>query len=102
MPSSGLRDTVSLKGQSPYRAVCALISIKSGGHKLAFRLHSGGAAAASHYGSETQPKLPGTIVLVIVFFVAFALYHFIISVGASIDPFRHLTRRRLPCSRRPA
>ncbi len=33
--------------------------------------------AASHYGSEAQPKLPGTIVLVIVFFVAFALYHFI-------------------------
>jgi cytochrome c oxidase subunit 1 len=48
-----------------------------GGHKLAFPLHAGGPAAASHYGSEKHPKLPGTIVLVAIFFVAFVLYYFI-------------------------
>lgn len=48
-----------------------------GGHKLTFPLHSGGGAAASHYGSEKAPKLPGTIILVTIFFVCFMLYYFI-------------------------
>ena len=48
-----------------------------GGHKLTFPLHSGGGAAVSHYGSEKSPKLPGTIVLVTIFFVCFVLYYFI-------------------------
>jgi len=47
------------------------------GHKLAFPLHSGGPAAVSQYGSHATVKLPGTIVLVTIFFVAFALYYFI-------------------------
>lgn len=45
------------------------------------RLHPvvgpGGVAAATHYGSEGTLKLPGTITLVAVFFVAFALYYFV-------------------------
>jgi cytochrome c oxidase subunit I len=48
-----------------------------GGHKLTFPLHSGGGAAASHYGNEKAPKLPGTIILVTIFFVCFMLYYFI-------------------------
>ena len=47
------------------------------GHKLTFPLHAGGAAAASHYGSEKAPKLPGTMILVVIFFVCFVLYYFI-------------------------
>jgi cytochrome c oxidase subunit 1 len=47
------------------------------GHKLAFPLHSGGAAAVSQYGSHATVKLPGTAVLVAIFFVAFVLYYFI-------------------------
>lgn len=47
------------------------------GHKLTFPLHAGGAAAASHYGSEKHPKLPGTVILVVIFFVCFVLYYFI-------------------------
>ena len=47
------------------------------GHKLTFPLFSGGGAVASHYGSEKAPKLPGTIVLVTIFFVCFVLYYFI-------------------------
>ena len=47
------------------------------GHKLTFPLHSGGGAAASHYGSEGTIKLPGTIILVSIFFVCFVLYYFI-------------------------
>lgn len=50
--------------------------IKSG-HKLTFPLHQGGGAAASHYGSEGTIKLPGTIVLVTIFFASFVLYYFI-------------------------
>jgi cytochrome c oxidase subunit 1 len=50
--------------------------IKSG-HKLTFPLFSGGGAVASHYGSEKAPKLPGTIILVAIFFVCFVLYYFI-------------------------
>jgi cytochrome c oxidase subunit 1 len=47
------------------------------GHKLTFPLFAGGGAVASHYGSEKAPKLPGTIVLVTIFFVCFVLYYFI-------------------------
>ncbi len=47
------------------------------GHKLTFPLHQGGGAAASHYGSHATVKLPGTIVLVTIFFVSFVLYYFI-------------------------
>ncbi len=47
------------------------------GHQLTFPLHAGGATAVSHYGSEVKPKLPGTVILVAVFFVAFVLYYFI-------------------------
>lgn len=48
-----------------------------GGHKLTFPLHAGGGAVASHYGSEKTPKLPGTVILVVIFFVCFVLYYFI-------------------------
>jgi cytochrome c oxidase subunit 1 len=47
------------------------------GHKLTFPLHSGGGAAASTYGGHATVKLPGTIVLISVFFAAFVLYYFI-------------------------
>jgi cytochrome c oxidase subunit 1 len=47
------------------------------GHKLTFPLHAGGAAAASHYGGHMPHKLPGTIVLITIFFVSFVLYYFI-------------------------
>jgi len=47
------------------------------GHKLTFPLHGGGGAAVSHYGSHATVKLPGTIVLVAIFFVSFVLYYFI-------------------------
>ncbi len=47
------------------------------GHKLAFPLHQGGAQAVSHYGGESAPKLPGTIVLVTIFFACFVLYYFV-------------------------
>ena len=47
------------------------------GHKLTFPLHVGGGATVSHYGSEGTIKLPGTIVLVAIFFVSFVLYYFI-------------------------
>ncbi|HTM73876.1 MAG TPA: cbb3-type cytochrome c oxidase subunit I [Pseudolabrys sp.] len=47
------------------------------GHNLTFPLHSGGGAAASHYGSYATVKLPGTAILVAIFFVSFALYYFI-------------------------
>lgn len=48
-----------------------------GGHKLTFPLHSGGGEVASHYGSEGTIKLPGTIILVTIFFVCFVLYYFV-------------------------
>jgi len=35
------------------------------------------AAAISTYGSEEHPKLPGTILLVATFFIAFVLYYFV-------------------------
>jgi cytochrome c oxidase subunit 1 len=47
------------------------------GHKLTFPLHAGGGAAVSRHGSEGTFKLPGTIVLVAIFFVSFVLYYFI-------------------------
>ena len=47
------------------------------GEKLIFPLHKGGGAAVSHYGSYFTVKLPGTVVLVAVFFVSFVLYYFI-------------------------
>jgi cytochrome c oxidase subunit 1 len=47
------------------------------GHKLTFPLHSGGGAVASHYGGYGTVKLPGTIILVTIFFVCFVLYYFI-------------------------
>jgi len=47
------------------------------GHKLTFPLNPGGGAAVSHYGSYLTVKLPGTIVLVAIFFVSFVLYYFI-------------------------
>jgi cytochrome c oxidase subunit 1 len=49
----------------------------TGGHTLVFPLHSGGGAAVARYGSDHTVKLPGTIVLVALFFVAFVLYYFI-------------------------
>jgi cytochrome c oxidase subunit I len=49
----------------------------TGGHKLTFPLHSGGGAVASHYGSHGTIKLPGTIILVTIFFSCFVLYYFI-------------------------
>jgi cytochrome c oxidase subunit I len=49
----------------------------TGGHKLTFPLNPGGGAAASHYGNERAPKLPGTAILVAIFFVCFVLYYFI-------------------------
>jgi cytochrome c oxidase subunit I len=48
-----------------------------GGHKLTFPLHSGGGPAAAQYGSHGTVKLPGTIVLVAIFFTCFVLYYFI-------------------------
>jgi len=44
---------------------------------LAFPLHSGGAQAVSSYGSAGTLRLPGTIVLVGIFFAAFVLYYFV-------------------------
>jgi cytochrome c oxidase subunit 1 len=49
----------------------------TGGHKLTFPLFSGGGAAVSHYGSYGTLKLPGTAILVAIFFVSFVLYYFI-------------------------
>ena len=49
----------------------------SGGHKLAFPLHVQGGPVVSHYGSDATIRLPGTIILVAVFFVAFVLYYFV-------------------------
>ncbi|MDJ0949190.1 MAG: cbb3-type cytochrome c oxidase subunit I [Alphaproteobacteria bacterium] len=38
---------------------------------------AGAAKVAASYGSEEHPKLPGTLVLVTIFFVSFVLYYFI-------------------------
>ena len=47
------------------------------GHKLRFPLFKSGGAVVSHYGSEGSIKLPGTVMLVAIFFVAFVLYYFV-------------------------
>ncbi|MBZ0129050.1 MAG: cbb3-type cytochrome c oxidase subunit I [Rhodobacteraceae bacterium] len=47
------------------------------GAKLHFPLHDKGREAVSEYGSEEHPKLPGTIVLVTLFFICFVLYYFV-------------------------
>jgi cytochrome c oxidase subunit 1 len=59
--------------------VCTVLFGKriTGGHKLTFPLHSGGGPAVSHYGSYATAKLPGTAILVAIFFVSFVLYYFI-------------------------
>jgi cytochrome c oxidase subunit 1 len=36
-----------------------------------------GVAAVTHYGGEATIKLPGTIILISIFFVAFVLYYFV-------------------------
>jgi cytochrome c oxidase subunit 1 len=45
--------------------------------KLVFPLHDKGREAVSTYGDESHPKLPGTIVLVTIFFTCFVLYYFV-------------------------
>ena len=47
------------------------------GAKMAFPLHSHGREAVAQYGSEGTIKLPGTIILVGIFFTAFVLYYFV-------------------------
>ena len=55
----------------------ALFGKKIGpGHKMTFPLHSA-ARVVSKYGSEGTIKLPGTIVLVTIFFLSFVLYYFV-------------------------
>jgi cytochrome c oxidase subunit 1 len=43
---------------------------------MTFPLHSA-ARVVSKYGSEETVKLPGTIVLVTIFFLSFVLYYFV-------------------------
>ena len=45
--------------------------------RLTFPLHDKGREAVSEYGDEEHPKLPGTIVLVAIFFTCFVLYYFV-------------------------
>lgn len=45
--------------------------------KLAILDPNEGGTAASEYGSETHPKVPGTVVLVGIFFITFVLYYFV-------------------------
>lgn len=47
------------------------------GAKLAFPLHDAGAQAVSEYGSEGSLKIPGTVMLVTIFFFTFILYYFV-------------------------
>ncbi len=47
------------------------------GATMTFPLHKGGAEAVSHYGSAGTLKIPGTIILVAIFFGAFILYYFV-------------------------
>jgi cytochrome c oxidase subunit 1 len=49
----------------------------TGGGTMAFPLHAGGAEAVSQYGGHATVKLPGTIILVGIFFSAFVLYYFV-------------------------
>jgi cytochrome c oxidase subunit 1 len=46
------------------------------GQPLTFPLHSG-ARTIAQYGSHATAKLPGTIVLVAIFFLSFVLYYFV-------------------------
>src|SRR5699024_123469 len=45
--------------------------------RLAFPLHDRARESVSKYGSEGTLKLPGTIILVTIFFAAFVLYYFV-------------------------
>ncbi len=47
------------------------------GAKLIFPLHEKSREAVSEYGSEGTLKLPGTIILVSIFFACFVLYYFV-------------------------
>ncbi|TNF19826.1 MAG: cytochrome C oxidase subunit I [Rhodobacteraceae bacterium] len=47
------------------------------GAKLVFPLHDAGAQAVSEYGSEASLKIPGTVMLVAIFFFTFVLYYFV-------------------------
>jgi len=47
------------------------------GAKLTFPLHDSARESVSRYGSEGTLKLPGTIILVAIFFAAFVLYYFV-------------------------
>ena len=44
---------------------------------LVFPLHAGGGGVVSTYGSAGTVKLPGTIILVGIFFASFVLYYFV-------------------------
>ncbi len=46
------------------------------GAKMTFPLHDG-SQVVTEYGSEEHMKLPGTVVLVAIFFAAFVLYYFV-------------------------
>jgi cytochrome c oxidase subunit 1 len=48
-----------------------------GTQPLLFPLHKAGPQAAATYGSHATIKLPGTIVLVTIFFASFVLYYFV-------------------------
>ncbi|RMD94849.1 MAG: cytochrome C oxidase subunit I [Alphaproteobacteria bacterium] len=45
--------------------------------KMVFPLHDASRQAVSEYGSEGTVRLPGTIILVGIFFAAFVLYYFV-------------------------
>jgi len=47
------------------------------GAKMTFPLHDKGREAVSEYGSHGTLKLPGTIILVGIFFACFVLYYFV-------------------------
>ncbi len=47
------------------------------GAKMTFPLHDKGREAVSEYGSHGTLKLPGTIILVGIFFACFMLYYFV-------------------------
>ena len=47
------------------------------GAKLHFPLHDRGREAVTKYGSEGTLKLPGTVILVGIFFACFVLYYFV-------------------------
>lgn len=47
------------------------------GAKLVFPLHDRGREAVSQYGSHGTLKLPGTMILVAIFFASFVLYYFV-------------------------